>query len=226
MFGAEIIHGKVYGGPDLWLFLTRKSVLVDSTGVKPIPEGVSKSTLWILQHMNPQQFPNVPLNWLHYVGIFCGMKAFRNKEEKCSDFQCIPLLRCLVWHIFLAPKGKTKELIFSIQRILIYGRGRSVGFLFFIETEIHIAWNPLVAQTSPRIQFRMHPYFISGWWGSKLTSARKTSSANPLKQLITACWISSPSPSSALIVERRRPGLRAQNMWILTALPSLTLTST
>lgn len=62
MFGAEIIHGKVCGGPDLGLFLTRKSVLVDSTGVKPIPEGVSKSTLWILQHMNLQQFPNVPLN--------------------------------------------------------------------------------------------------------------------------------------------------------------------
>lgn len=38
--------------------------------------------------------------------------------------------------------------------------------------------------------------------------------------------MSRPRPSRALIVESRRPGLRAQNMCIFTALPSLTLTST
>lgn len=50
--------------------------------------------------------------------------------------------------------------------------------------------------------------------------------AKPLKQLITACWMSSPRLSNALIVESKRPGLRPQNMWIFTALPSLALTST
>lgn len=58
------------------------------------------------------------------------------------------------------------------------------------------------------------------------TSARKISKANPLKQLITACWMSSPRLSRALIVESKRPGLRLQNIWIFTALPSLALTST
>lgn len=58
------------------------------------------------------------------------------------------------------------------------------------------------------------------------TSALKTSRAKPLKQLMTACWMSRPSPSSALIVERRRPGRRAQNICMLTARPSRTLTST
>ena len=68
------------------------------------------------------------------------------------------------------------------------------------------------------------PYF---WYQRKKhTSALKTSKANPLKQLITACWMSNPRLSRVLIVESKRPGLRAQNMWILTALPSLTLTST
>lgn len=60
----------------------------------------------------------------------------------------------------------------------------------------------------------------------KNTSARNTSRANPLKQLITACWMSNPRLSKALIVESKRPGLRAQNMWMLTALPSLSRTST
>lgn len=50
--------------------------------------------------------------------------------------------------------------------------------------------------------------------------------AKPLKQLMTACWMSSPRLSKALIVDSRRPGLRAQNMWMFTALPSLILTST
>lgn len=51
------------------------------------------------------------------------------------------------------------------------------------------------------------------------------SKENPLKQLITACWTSRPRPSIALIAESRRPGLRAQSMWMLTARPSLILTS-
>ena len=62
------------------------------------------------------------------------------------------------------------------------------------------------------------------WWPQ--TSARKTSIANPLKQLMTACSMSRPRPSRAVIVDSRMPGLRAQNMWILTACPSLILTST
>ena len=59
----------------------------------------------------------------------------------------------------------------------------------------------------------------------KITSARKISIANPLKQLMTACWTSKPRPSKVLIVESKRPGRRPQNMWMLTALPSLNLTS-
>lgn len=58
------------------------------------------------------------------------------------------------------------------------------------------------------------------------TSARKTSIAKPLKQLMTACWMSSPRLSKVLMVESKRPGLRPQNMWIFTALPSRSLTST
>ncbi len=50
--------------------------------------------------------------------------------------------------------------------------------------------------------------------------------ANPLKQLMTACCMSNPRLSKALIVESKRPGLRPQNMWIFTALPSRNLTST
>lgn len=60
----------------------------------------------------------------------------------------------------------------------------------------------------------------------KHTSARNTSKANPLKQLITACWTSKSRLSKALMVESKRPGLREQNMWILTVRPSLTRTST
>uniref|UniRef100_A0A7C8ZUP7 Uncharacterized protein n=1 Tax=Opuntia streptacantha TaxID=393608 RepID=A0A7C8ZUP7_OPUST len=56
-------------------------------------------------------------------------------------------------------------------------------------------------------------------------SAQKISMANPLKQLMTACWMSKPRPSKALIVDSNSPGLRPQNMWMLTALPSLNLTS-
>lgn len=52
------------------------------------------------------------------------------------------------------------------------------------------------------------------------------SMAKPLKQLMTACWMSRPRLSKALMVESRRPGLRPQNIWMFTALPSLTLTST
>lgn len=62
--------------------------------------------------------------------------------------------------------------------------------------------------------------------GSNNTSARKISMANPLKQLMTACWMSNPRLSTALIVESNRPGLLPQNMWIFTALPSRSLTST
>lgn len=58
------------------------------------------------------------------------------------------------------------------------------------------------------------------------TSALKMSIANPLKQLMTACWMSNPRLSIALMVESNRPGLRAQNMWIFTALPSRKRTST
>ena len=58
------------------------------------------------------------------------------------------------------------------------------------------------------------------------TSALNTSKAKPLKQLITACCTSNPRLSKALMVESKRPGRRVQNMWMLTALPSLTLTST
>lgn len=61
---------------------------------------------------------------------------------------------------------------------------------------------------------------------SNFTSARKISIANPLKQLMTACCMSNPRLSRALIVESKRPGLRPQNMWIFTALPSRNLTST
>lgn len=59
-----------------------------------------------------------------------------------------------------------------------------------------------------------------------ITSALKTSRVNPLKQLTTACWTSRPRPSIAFIALSRRPGLRAQNMWMFTARPSLILTST
>lgn len=58
------------------------------------------------------------------------------------------------------------------------------------------------------------------------TSARKISMAKPLKQLMTACWMSNPRLSKALIVESKRPGLRPQNMWMFMALPSRSLTST
>lgn len=45
-----------------------------------------------------------------------------------------------------------------------------------------------------------------------LTSAQNTSSANALKQLITACWTSIPSPSNTLVMESRRClGCLAQN---------------
>lgn len=50
--------------------------------------------------------------------------------------------------------------------------------------------------------------------------------AKPLKQLMTACWMSRPRLSKALMVESNTPGLRPQNIWMFTALPSLTLTST
>lgn len=58
------------------------------------------------------------------------------------------------------------------------------------------------------------------------TSARNISNAKPLKQLITACWMSRPRLSIARRVDSRIPGLRPQNMWMLTARPSLSLTST
>lgn len=61
---------------------------------------------------------------------------------------------------------------------------------------------------------------------NNITSARNISMANPLKQLMTACWISRPRLSTALIVESNRPGLLPQNMWMFTALPSRSLTST
>jgi hypothetical protein len=38
--------------------------------------------------------------------------------------------------------------------------------------------------------------------------------------------MSNPRLSKALMVDSKRPGLRAQNMWILTALPSRNRTST
>lgn len=59
-----------------------------------------------------------------------------------------------------------------------------------------------------------------------LTSARNRSIAKPLKQLMTACCTSNPMASSALTVERRSPGRRAQNIWMLSAWPSFFLTST
>lgn len=58
------------------------------------------------------------------------------------------------------------------------------------------------------------------------TSARKTSRAKPPKQLITACCTSSPRLSRALMVASRRPGRRAQNMWMLRARPSRMTTCT
>lgn len=64
------------------------------------------------------------------------------------------------------------------------------------------------------------------WGKKKHTSARSTSKANPLKQLMTACWMSSPRLSRAFKVDCKRPTLRSQNMCILTPLPSLILTST
>lgn len=75
------------------------------------------------------------------------------------------------------------------------------------------------------IRIQQKWYWCGDHWPQQ-TSARKTSIAKPLKQLMTACSMSRPRLSRAVIVDSRMPGLRAQNMWILTACPSLILTST
>ena len=58
------------------------------------------------------------------------------------------------------------------------------------------------------------------------TWAQNTSKANPLKQLLTTCWMSRPRFSRAPNVESNRPAMRPHTMSMYTLLPSLACTST
>lgn len=88
-------------------------------------------------------------------------QRFSDKEKNCSDdLLCISLFHQflfflnglfhhLVWHF---PKKKRTDFCRQTVGISIfYGRGWNAGFLP-VETEIHGAWNSLVAQTSSGLQ--------------------------------------------------------------------------